>query len=90
MRRLGAAGPEPAGRVPNAKESARGRAPLRLTRRGRLAITSTVVVFIAAGSMAASMALAGAARAAAHSGVPAHQAVPVQGAVQAAAGAVQG
>jgi len=51
---------------------------MRLTRRGRLAITSTVVVLIAAGSMTASMAIAGTARAGAHPGVPPHPAVPAR------------
>ena len=88
-RRQGASGQEPARRPLNAKAAPRGRAPLRLTRRGRLAITSTIVVLIAAGSMAASMAIAGTARAGAHPGVLPHPAVPVQAAVQ-AAGAVRG
>jgi hypothetical protein len=88
-RRQGASGQEPARRPVAAKPVPRGRAPLRLTRRGRLAITSTVVVLIAAGSMAASMAVAGTARAGAHPGVSPHPAVPVQAAVQ-VAGAVRG
>ena len=87
-RRKGPPGQEPASRPLGAKAVPRGRAPLRLTRRGRLAITSTVVILVAAGSMAASMAIAGTARAGAHPGVPPHPAVQVQ-AVQ-AAGAVLG
>jgi len=82
-RRQGASGQELARRPPKAKAAARRRVPLRLTRRGRLAITSTVVVLIAAGSMTASMAIAGTARAGAHPGVPPHPAVPAQAAAQA-------
>jgi hypothetical protein len=81
----------PARRAPEAspgrpKPAARGKAPLRLTRRGRLAVTSTVVLLIAAGSMAASMAAAGGSRA----GAPAHQAARAQAAVQAAPGVTRG
>jgi hypothetical protein len=88
-RRQGVSGQESARRPVDAKPAPRRRPPLRLTRRGRLAITSTVVVLIAAGSMAASMAVAGTARAGAHPGVSPHPAVPVQAAVQ-AVGAVRG
>ncbi len=75
--RRGTAGQEPAGQV-------------RLTRRGRLVITSAVVVLIAAGSMGASVAVAGAAGAMAHPGGPVHSASPAQPVIQAAAGAPRG
>jgi len=87
-------GRPPVGRPPSAAvrrdRAAHGQPPVRLTRRGRLVITSAVVALIAAGSMGASVALAGTARAVAHPGGPVHSASPAQPVAQAAAGTPRG